>query len=149
MSRLRAFRSLAFLFLGDTKITDAGLAEIALMPGLVNLALNGTAVTDVGIAKLTALKRLETLSLRKTNSSDKSLKELIKLDYLEHLDPGEAITDSGWDEYCAQRARKSKALRAKGDAGNWAAPIPGGLRRDFATAPEDDGRATPAPTGVK
>src|SRR5205085_417695 len=59
--------------LGQTAVTDAGLARVGTMIYLRRLQLDRTAVTDTGLTKLTSLRRLESLNLYGTQISDVGL----------------------------------------------------------------------------
>jgi len=55
------------LFLGNTRITDAGLAEIGKLAGLTKLDMETSTITDSGMPALAALKNLTGLTVRGTN----------------------------------------------------------------------------------
>jgi mono/diheme cytochrome c family protein/YHS domain-containing protein len=77
--------NLRWLDLAGTRITDAGLIQIARMPHLVRLNLSRTAVTDAGLAQLSELAELEALSLYSTAVSDAGLTSLQSLPGLRQL----------------------------------------------------------------
>jgi mono/diheme cytochrome c family protein len=74
-----------WLDLGNTAVTDAGLAGVAAMPRLVRLHLDGLKVTDAGLARLSHLHLLEYLNLRGTLVTDKGLPALRSLPRLRAL----------------------------------------------------------------
>ena len=74
-----------FLYLGNTKINDAGLKELAKLQKLEDLTLTGTKVTDVGLKEMAKLQKLETLDLNRTQITDAGLKEVAKLQQLKSL----------------------------------------------------------------
>ena len=79
-----------------TKITDAGLKEVAKLQNLTNLNLYGTKITGAGLKELTKLQNLEWLYLTNTEITDAGLKELAKLQKLRHLSLNNTqITDAG------------------------------------------------------
>ena len=84
------------LSLSDTKITDAGLKEVAKLQNLTELNLDGSKITDVGLKEVAKLQKLETLWLISTQITDAGLKELAKLQKLTWLDLSDTkITDAG------------------------------------------------------
>ena len=68
-----------WLKLGDTKITDAALSEIAKLKNLNKLHLEYTAVTDAGLKNLQRLPYLEYLNLVGTKVTDAGLQSLANL----------------------------------------------------------------------
>lgn len=77
--------NLQWLDLGGTKVTDAGMAEVAGMKNLTRLHLEKTAVTDAGVARLAKLRQLEYLNLYGTQVTDDSLAHLELLPELRKL----------------------------------------------------------------
>lgn len=61
------------LYLGDTQVTDAGLARLQGLTGLEILFLDNTPVTDAGLARLQGLTTLRLLSLGDTQVTDAGL----------------------------------------------------------------------------
>ena len=70
------------LGLDETKMTDAGLKELAGLKSLQALYLAGTRVTDAGLKEVAGLKSLQTLDVRRTKVTDAGLKELAGLNSL-------------------------------------------------------------------
>jgi mono/diheme cytochrome c family protein/uncharacterized membrane protein len=64
------------LEVGETSVTDRGLAALAAMTSLRRLNLNRTAVTDAGLHELAPLRNLEELNLFGTAVSDAGLEGL-------------------------------------------------------------------------
>ena len=62
----------------NTKVTDAGLKELAGLNNLQTLELAFTGVSDAGLKHLAGLKSLQSLNLRKTPVTDAGVKELQK-----------------------------------------------------------------------
>jgi internalin A len=87
------------LSLAFTKITDAGLKEVAKLQNLTWLYLSNTQITDGGLVEVAKLQNLERLILGGTKTTDAGLKEVAKLQNLErlHLDATK-ITDAGLKE---------------------------------------------------
>ncbi len=54
---------IARLYLSDTRVTDAGLDQIAKLPLLHDLDLDRTPITDEGIMKLAGLKKIVRLGV--------------------------------------------------------------------------------------
>lgn len=73
------------LDLGETAITDAGLAQVATMKNLRRLKLDRTSVTNTGLAFLTGLTQLDSLNLFGTAVSDDGLTALKPLKNLRSL----------------------------------------------------------------
>src|SRR5438270_3236639 len=71
--------------LSETKVTDAGLKELAGFKHLAALSLGGTPVTDKGLAELAGLAQLESLFLNDTHVTDAGLKALAALTQLRLL----------------------------------------------------------------
>jgi hypothetical protein len=71
-------KGLRTLLLGHTKVTDAGLKELAGLKGLKELDLDDTQVTDAGLKELAALKELKELGLFGTKVTDAGVAELRK-----------------------------------------------------------------------
>ncbi|MCU0449125.1 MAG: ribonuclease inhibitor [Bernardetiaceae bacterium] len=76
---------IVWLDLGNTQVTDAGLATVGQMPNLVKLALPNTQVTDAGLDKLAPLAHLEYLNLYGTALTDNGLAKLAPLKRLQAL----------------------------------------------------------------
>ncbi len=90
-------------------LTDAGLGQLKLVPGLVDLNLGSTQVTDAGLKAVGELAGLERLNLQGTKVTDAGLaniKGLAKLEYL-NLYGCEAITDAGLEHLKALPALKA------------------------------------------
>jgi uncharacterized membrane protein len=77
--------NLRWLDLGGTRITDAGLAQLAGFPNLSRLHLERTALTDAGLTALTGLAQLEYLDLYGTAVTDGGLEQLQRLPRLKQL----------------------------------------------------------------
>ncbi len=82
---LQELRSLQWLALHHTKISDAGLPYLQPLGNLERLWLNDTLVTDQGMADLAPLQKLKTLSLSGTRVGDAGLLQLRPLSHLERL----------------------------------------------------------------
>lgn len=77
LEHIKEFPHLIWLYLVDTKVTDAGLKHLNEVPKLGALAIiNSTAVTDAGLANLTGLSQLQMLALVNTSVSDTGLEHL-------------------------------------------------------------------------
>jgi Leucine-rich repeat (LRR) protein len=96
---LAALKSLRRLYLGDTPVTNAGLKELAALKSLQSLDLHGTQVTDAGLKELAALKSLRELDLHGTQVTDAGVKDLTALKSLQLLTvDGTQVTDTGLKE---------------------------------------------------
>lgn len=78
-------QNIVWLDLGNTQLTDAGLAQVAAMPNLVRLHLQNTRVTDAGLAQVGKLAQLEYLNLYGTAVTDAGLGQLAPLKNLRSL----------------------------------------------------------------
>ena len=74
-----------FLNLDNTKITNAGLKELAKLQQITRLWLFNTQITDAGLKEVAKLKQLEGLNLVRTQITNTGLKEVAKLKQLEVL----------------------------------------------------------------
>jgi hypothetical protein len=78
LRELAALKRLKVLYLHRTKVTDAGLKELAGFGHLEKLYLGATRVTDAGLKELRGLKRLTMLDLRFTPVTKGGAAELQK-----------------------------------------------------------------------
>ena len=100
-------QQIAWLKLGGTKITDAGLDQISKFPHLAKLHLERTNVTDKGIAALKGLEYLEYLNIIGTKVGDAGLKTVAGMSPLRSVYVWQsAVTDSA----VAQVGRQSPGL---------------------------------------
>jgi hypothetical protein len=87
------------LWLDDTKVTDAGIKELAHLQGLKELKLAGARITDAGMKELANLTGLQLLDLSRTKVTDAGLKELANLQALRRLELANTpVTDAGIEE---------------------------------------------------
>ncbi|MHC4406881.1 MAG: leucine-rich repeat domain-containing protein [Planctomycetota bacterium] len=101
---LRGIPSAGFLDLTGTRVTDAGLAEVAALRGLSHVLLCGTAITDVGVAQLLALEQLSVLHLDYTAITDEGLQTLARLPRLQELRLADTcVTKGGAGRFTAAR----------------------------------------------
>jgi len=82
---LAKLEKLERLYLAHTKVTDAGLKQIAGLTALRILSLEATAVTDAGLAELKPLVNLETLFLNETQITDEGLGHLAAFPNLKNV----------------------------------------------------------------
>ena len=61
--KLKGFTNLEKLYLGNTQVTDAGLAHLSKRKDLKELHLRGRRITDAGLVHLSGLTNLERLTL--------------------------------------------------------------------------------------
>ena len=78
LKELAALTKLTRLFLFKTPVTDAGLKELAPLKALTKLDLDDTKVTDAGLKELATLTNLTNLFLTNTQVTDEGVKELQK-----------------------------------------------------------------------
>ena len=76
---------LLWLNLARTKVSDAGLAEVAKSGKLTRLHLENTGITDAGLPHVAKLTNLEYLNLYGTKVSDKGMAHLKKLKNLRKI----------------------------------------------------------------
>ena len=96
LAQLKDIKGLVNLNLRNTKITDAGLVHLKALPNLISLNLAGTAVTDAGLKNLTGLSKLEYLNLYGTAVGDAGLAHLQDLKSLKALYLWQTkVTDAG------------------------------------------------------
>jgi uncharacterized membrane protein len=130
-----------WLDLGDTSVTDAGLAMLEPMRRLQRLHLDELKVTDDGLARLTRLRQLEYLNLRGTLVTDRGMPQLHSLPRLRSLyvwqtavTPaavqalGESLIDkrriARWREDQAELERRIQEDRFEGNTGEVLQPAP-------------------------
>jgi len=93
---LKKVTSLSFNF---TKITDAGLKDVAKFPQLTLLSLKRTPITDNGLKEVAKLHKIEWLDISGTKITDTGLKELTNLTQLNYLQIScPEVTDAGLKE---------------------------------------------------
>lgn len=92
-------QQIAWLKLGDTKITDAALKDLPKLKNLNKLHLEHTGVTDAGIANLKSLPLLEYINLVDTKVGDAGLREAATFKGLRSVYVWQsAVTDSAVSE---------------------------------------------------
>jgi internalin A len=117
----RPGRPVVEVLLAYTKLTDAGLEELAPLKSATTLDLTGTLVTDAGLKGLAVFTNLQKLYLMNNPVTGSGLKELRPLKNLTplHLDHNH-VTDAGVKELAALTTLTSLTLRDRGgitDAG--------------------------------
>lgn len=85
LAYLQGRTSLLTIDLGSTQVTDAGLAHLQGLKGLQTLWLDNTQVTDTGLAHLRGLMELQVLSLTNAHVTDAGLAHLQGLTGLQVL----------------------------------------------------------------
>ena len=96
LKELAAFENLEELHLPGSRVTGTGFQELAGLATLRSLDLDDSELTDAGLKGLAHLKGLEQLSLRRTGVTDAGLKELAGLENLRVLAlDGTRVTDAG------------------------------------------------------
>ena len=89
-------QQIVWLKLGDTKITDAALAEVAKLKNLNKLHLEYTATSDAGLKNLKDLPYLEYLNLVGTKVTDAGLQSLASLKTIKDVFVWKSgVTDAG------------------------------------------------------
>lgn len=100
------------LDLGETAVTDAGLAQLGAMKNLHRLKLDRTQVTNEGLASLSSLSQLYSLNLFGTAVSDEGLTALRPLQNLRMLYVGQtSITLDGIRSLSEQLVDRRKVQR--------------------------------------
>ncbi|QRR02970.1 c-type cytochrome domain-containing protein [Dyadobacter sandarakinus] len=95
---------ITWLKLGDTKITDQGLKEIAKLKNLSKLHLEHTGVTDAGMASLRDLPYLEYMNVVDTKVGDEGLKSAASIKALRSIYVWQsAVTDTAVQQLAATR----------------------------------------------
>ncbi len=157
--------ALYWLDLGETAVTDAGLASLAAMKNLRRLHLDRTAVTDAGLAHLAPLGQLESLNLhatRITNTGLQTLRALPRLrslylwqtgvtpDGLEKL--ARAQTDqrkiSRWKAQIAQLEANIRAEHFTANLGSPQPPVPAATETTAKIVAPTKVKSTPKPAPV-
>lgn len=82
---LEDLKSLLWLHLGGTDVTDRGLAHLAGLTSLTRLHLEKTQVSDAGLAHLDKLENLSYLNLYQTGVTDAGISHLEGLKKLKNL----------------------------------------------------------------
>jgi Leucine-rich repeat (LRR) protein len=102
---LAAIESLEFLTFDGTGITDVGLRELRLSKRLNGLSLSDCAqITDASLAEVSKLTGLMSLHINQTNISDEGLKSLRNVKGLRILSiSGTQISDAGLTDIGAMR----------------------------------------------
>jgi uncharacterized membrane protein len=76
---------LIWLKVGNTKISDSGLASISKLTNLTKLYLENTVVTDIGITHLKTLSQLQYLNITRTKVSANGILQLKDLKNLQEI----------------------------------------------------------------
>jgi RNA polymerase sigma factor (sigma-70 family) len=90
--KTRTLRDIVEFNLSDTRVTDAGLKELAGLENLTSLALGGSKITPAGLKELVRFKKLTTLYLNGDQLTDASLLLLRELGLLHVLSGARAGT---------------------------------------------------------
>lgn len=124
------------LNLANTKVTDAGLAQVAALPNLRVLHLEKTSIGDAGLAHLKSLQNLQYLNLYGTQVTDAGLANLEGLKNLKNVYLWQSqVTDAGADKL------RAALPECKVDTG-WKEPAPAAAATP---APEAAPAAAPDP----
>ena len=98
LAHLERIPHLRRLWLGHSRVGDAGLAMLKGHTEIQDLYIEGTPVTDAGLVHLREMKDLRVLDLRGTKVSDDGLANLAGFKQLKELAiSGSGITDRGLD----------------------------------------------------
>ena len=88
LKALVPLKNLAVLDLSTSKVTDAGMKDVASHKNLISLKLGRTEVSDAGLKELAPLSKLYLLDLTSTQVSDAGMKDLARLKSLSSLTLG-------------------------------------------------------------
>jgi Leucine-rich repeat (LRR) protein len=96
------------LTLGNTKITDKGLADLGKLKNLKKLRLSKTAITNTGIAALAACTTLEDIDISQTQAGDAAVKTLATLSRLKKINLYKTlVSDKGIENFAGQPAAET------------------------------------------
>jgi internalin A len=108
LKELAGLKSLHALYLGGTRVTDAGLKELAGLTSLRTLDVRGTQVTDAGLKELAGLHGLQRLYLNHCLETDAGMKHLAGLTSLQILNISASnVTDAGLKELAGLKSLQS------------------------------------------
>lgn len=93
MSRLPAQKSLHFLALDGTHISDEGIANLRALPDLLELHVDRTGLTDRGMKYIGEMKSLKNLSVRGNHISDSGIAAISGLELRSLFFSGTGVTD--------------------------------------------------------
>ncbi len=111
LKELAGLKNLQALYLAGTQVTDAGLKELAGRKSLQTLDVRGTKVTDVGLKELAGLQSLQSLYLTDCQVTDVGLKELAGLKSLQVLNLGNTkVTGAGLKELAGLKSLQALYL---------------------------------------
>jgi hypothetical protein len=148
--------NIRWLNLAGTKVTDAGLKQVAGMKNLTQLHLERTAVTDAGLRSLSKLRELEYLNLYGLPVTDNGLQSLKRLTNLQHLylwqtkvspDAAKALADEFVDKQNLEYKINNLNLDVN-TGGQVPAPVPAQSSGKQAPAPTVAASSTNAETGA-
>src|SRR4051794_10660117 len=135
LEALRHFPELRRLYLGGTRVTGDGLAQLRPLKDLRQLDLRGTSVTGAGLGHLKAAVPLEGLNLFNCPVDDKDLAGLKDFPSLEALDlGGTRVTDAGLTSLTGLERLESLALSDTKVSGKGLEPLKGLKRLRNTTA---------------
>ncbi len=96
LDALNQLKTLEYLDLSDTALTDDGLARLAGLTELRNLSLSGTRISDAGLEQLKNMTFLEVLALNRLPITDVGLSRLQTLPRLKEVSVvGGKVTQAG------------------------------------------------------
>jgi hypothetical protein len=111
MKGLASLKGLQKLHLGFTRVTEAGLKELAPLQELQELSLYGS-VTDADLKEVASLKGLQKLHIDGLCVTNAGLKELTPLRELQELsiEDSRNVTDAGLKELARLKALRSLSV---------------------------------------
>jgi Leucine-rich repeat (LRR) protein len=99
------------LTLGNTKITDAGLAHLRELKKLRKIRISKTAITDAGMSGLAKCETLEDVDVSQTKIGDNGVRELRALPRLKNLNLYlTLVTDQGLDSFRKEDYRSATKI---------------------------------------